>query len=339
MWEKMRYVVVKANKDGTCRYYWQRKGFPSKPLPAKKAERVRIAERLNADADREIKEGRPGPLFGTIAWAVDSYRQGDYSKKSASTRRVYEPWMLAIASECGADSCERLTRGYIRRILDGIDAKSRQGHCAAVLKAVCEIAWEYEFIDSNPCHRLNIAGSGKRDTLWEIEEIQTFLGVCSSGPIYLGVVLLTFTAQRPNDVLKMRWSQYDGNTIQLRQQKTGKLVWVPCHRDLRAVLDKSKTEANGLTMVSGGSGRPMTYAAWSKRFREVRNKAGLEHLQARDLRRTAMVRMAEAGANLVDIAAVSGHDIETTKQILEHYIPRTAKMAKAAIHRWEEAKK
>lgn len=65
--------------------------------------------------------------------------------------------------------------------------------------------------------------------------------------------------------------------------------------------------------------------------------AGLEDLQARDLRRTACVRMAEAGAIGKQIASVTGHSIETTRQILETYIPTTVEMARGAIEKLESA--
>ena len=49
----------------------------------------------------------------------------------------------------------------------------------------------------------------------------------------------------------------------------------------------------------------------------------------------SMVRMAEAGAEITDIAAVSGHTIAATVQILETYLPRTKKMAERGILAWE----
>jgi hypothetical protein len=49
--------------------------------------------------------------------------------------------------------------------------------------------------------------------------------------------------------------------------------------------------------------------------------------------------MAEAGAEIHQIAAVSGHTIDRTTEILETYLPRTAEMAKAAVLCWEESKK
>ena len=63
--------------------------------------------------------------------------------------------------------------------------------------------------------------------------------------------------------------------------------------------------------------------------------AELEHLQARDLRRTAAVRLAEAGATVPEIAAVTGHSIDRTERIMEVYVPRTRAMAVAAIEKLE----
>ena len=50
-----------------------------------------------------------------------------------------------------------------------------------------------------------------------------------------------------------------------------------------------------------------------------------------------MVRMAEAGAEDIHIAAVSGHSIQKTRAILETYIPRTRKMAEQAVLKWEKS--
>ena len=74
----------------------------------------------------------------------------------------------------------------------------------------------------------------------------------------------------------------------------------------------------------------------SAMFKEIFDDAGIEGLQPRDLRRTACVRLAEAGCNDIQIAAISGHSIERTRNILEVYVPRTKVMATAAIALWEQ---
>ena len=50
-----------------------------------------------------------------------------------------------------------------------------------------------------------------------------------------------------------------------------------------------------------------------------------------DLRRTAVVWLAGEGTPEAQIAAVTGHQIESTRRILETYLPRTGPMASAAI--------
>ena len=57
------------------------------------------------------------------------------------------------------------------------------------------------------------------------------------------------------------------------------------------------------------------------------------------LRRTAVVWLAEGGCTEGEIAAISGHDIETVRTILETYLPRTGKMAASAIAKLEDARR
>ncbi len=69
---------------------------------------------------------------------------------------------------------------------------------------------------------------------------------------------------------------------------------------------------------------------------EVQAELLRRHRQRRDLRRTAMVRMAEAGATTPQIAAVSGHSIDSCQKILDVYLPRRADIALGTIRAWEK---
>ncbi len=64
-------------------------------------------------------------------------------------------------------------------------------------------------------------------------------------------------------------------------------------------------------------------------------QAGLDGLRFQDLRRTAVVRLAEAGRTDPEIAAITGHSLKRSKQISETYLPRTAEMARNAMAKWE----
>jgi integrase len=147
-------------------------------------------------------------------------------------------------------------------------------------------------------------------------------------------LLLQFTAQRPADVLRMAWPQYSGSAIRLRQQKTGALLDIPVHPLLRAHLEKLSRSHSSLTIVTY-RGRPVKYLRFNERFRRIAQRAGID-AQARDLRRTAMLRMAEAGATVPQIASVSGHSIEATQRVLETYLPRNRDLSEVAIARLAE---
>ena len=68
----------------------------------------------------------------------------------------------------------------------------------------------------------------------------------------------------------------------------------------------------------------------------VAKKAGINpKLQRRDLRRTAVTRLAEAGCEVPLIGAITGHSISSANQILETYLVRTHSMAKTAIVKLE----
>lgn len=59
-------------------------------------------------------------------------------------------------------------------------------------------------------------------------------------------------------------------------------------------------------MIVTYHGRSVRYSKFNIRFRRIAERAGID-AQARDLRRTAMLRMAEGGFTAPQIASVSGH--------------------------------
>ncbi len=122
----------------------------------------------------------------------------------------------------------------------------------------------------------------------------------------------------------------------MRRQKTGALVDVPCIAELRQALDAAMTFTKGTVNVAGRDGRRLSGSAWRSAFNIIRRKAGLDHLQERDLRRTAAVNLARANATVPQIAAITGHSITRTQAILETtYLARDVHMARAAIIKLE----
>ena len=187
------------------------------------------------------------------------------------------------------------------------------------------------------------------------------------------VLLAEQIGQREADILALNWSQWKDGRILLRQKKTKVWIKVMAMPELAARLDalqaayKASLPADKPAPVDSRillrevDGQPYTDTYFQRQFRRVKLAAtagyterrghvadddgfaagpaldpcpDLEGLQYRDLRRTAVVRLAEAEVDLPGIAAISGHQIESCKRILEVYLPRTTKMADAAILKW-----
>ena len=60
---KLRYVERRVDRSGADRWYWHRRGHKLARLPDDPIERMAMAERLNAAADRRVKDanGSEGP--------------------------------------------------------------------------------------------------------------------------------------------------------------------------------------------------------------------------------------------------------------------------------------
>lgn len=327
----LRYVVGKPNCNGTTRWYWQRRGHKPVKLDRDPVKRIAQARLLNIAAD-----GEEIVADGSVAWAIAKYRSYDkFAELAASTIRIYNRWLKEIEELWGKLPCSAITAKVVMGWRDDLPKHgSTRIHALAVLANVLEVARKHDYISVNPAKKPDIKRPKPRDQIWSEAEIKRFLDACDEPGVTLAFQILRYTAQRPIDVCKMTWTQYEARFVNLRQQKTGKLVSVRCHMRLQAVLAQAPRTAAVICVTP--SGRAYKREELSRKFREIANRVGLAGLQLRDLRRTAMVRLGEIGVPIQQIAAVSGHTIEQTQRILETYLPRTAKMSEAAILAWEQ---
>ena len=333
--EKLKYVTRRRNKKGD-RWYWQRKGFPLMRLPDDSVKRFAQAHKLNEQAERAASIETVDE--DTIGWEIERYRESDrFQDKAPETQRIYERWLKEFNGMWGALPPSTLTRRVVVTFAEGIESRASRVQAVAALYNLLDRARYFGLVEVNAAAEMRLSKPKPRQQRWEWEDVDKFLAVCDRPSLRVAFYLLLYTAQRPGDVVNLKWSAYNGKTIRLRQQKTGKPIEVRCHHKLRAVLDEAKAQRRGVNIVARENGAAISRDWLGEMFSRTRKKAGLDHLQARDLRRTAIVLMGEADCEEYQIAAVSGHSIENTRQILETYLPRTSKMADAAIRKWEQS--
>jgi integrase len=187
--------------------------------------------------------------------------------------------------------------------------------------------------------KLELRAPKPRERIWTDDEINRWLEAAAIEDPHMMTAfrMLQYTAQRPSGVLQMTWPQYSGSAIRLRQQKTRVLLDVPIDPELREHLDAVQRSPASLTIVHYRN-RPVPYRRFNERFLAIAKRGGVD-AQARDLRRTAMLNMAKAGATIAQIASVSGHSIEATQRILDTDLPRNFDLGQIAITRLAEYRK
>jgi integrase len=83
------------------------------------------------------------------------------------------------------------------------------------------------------CERGGRLYRGSRtDKIWTDDDEAAFMKTAPKH-LHLPLLLALWTGQRQGDLLRLTWSAYDGETIRLRQSKTGARVSIPVGTPLK----------------------------------------------------------------------------------------------------------
>ena len=350
---KVRYLVEKRS-GGKTLFYWQPKRtymVEGKPVSCPIAPRriapsnlitdaVAEAQQLNQQLDRWLTghdESKVAYLAGTFGWLVGKYKTDTrYTELAPSTQKLYG-WMLPSLLEVFGDIPLRsITRVSARAFYDTFSQKKRMAHqLISTARLIMNFGIDIGQLEFNPFENMRISKGSKRSQVWSAEQITNAISEAEKlgwPSVGLAIRLAMDIGQRPGDVRSMTWGSYDGTMLKLRQSKTGEWVEVPVLPDLKKCLDMHRRGDDKHLLVNESTGQPYRKELLQERVRTAMRNAGIsDDLQLRDLRRTAVVRMAVAGSTNAEIAAITGHSINNTAQILEVYLPRNSAMAKNAM--------
>jgi integrase len=142
---------------------------------------------------------------------------------------------------------------------------------------------------------------------WSEKDIAQFEAVHPVGSrARLALALALYTAQRRGDIVRLGPQHVRDGIIQLRQQKTNAPLILPIRPELAAVL--VATAPSHLTFLVTKDGRPFSAPGFTNWFRQMCDEAGLPRgISVHALRKAAARRLAEAGASVNVIAAITGH--------------------------------
>lgn len=343
------HTTTKVLADGSRRkYYYLGKGGPR--LEGEPGSPAFVASIHTA---REALKRVPPNTLATI---LDAYRSSvEFKDNKPSTVRDYTRHLKAIEAKFGALPIAALGARQIRQVFKSwrseIEAESgarTADYVFQVFAAVLAWANDESLIEHHPLKRIGRRyKAARRDKLWS-REIEAYFMSSPPSHLRLPLLLALWTGQRQGDILKMTWSDYDGQSIRVHQDKGGEKVLIRVGAPLKAALDAENLAAAAKAKKRDRQQSPFIVtnlrgAAWtSDGFRTSWGKAvsdlEIEGLTFHDTRGSAVTRLAEAGCEVIEIASVTGHSLKSVEAILDaHYLSRSQRIADNAIAKRENA--
>lgn len=264
-----------------------------------------------------IRSGRAPEMQPKVktTWSalIESYRASSrYKKLAPGTRRKYETVLLYLIDKNGDKDMRKVTREHIRAVHAKFSDTPRTADLhVQVLRII--LGWaerELQWIPKNPAVGIELFGAQKEFRPWPVEAQTAYRKACLNAKDEIALtffMLGTGTGQRAQDCCRMRWDQYDGEFMEVVQEKTKEHLWVACPGFLRSYLDS--LPKRGKFIMPKNLTQMLGYDTVFKRFAAVRDLISEEH---RDLvphgwRFTAAVALAEAGCSDAEIQSVTGH--------------------------------
>lgn len=272
--------------------------------------RIRIKAPVDSEEfAREYWRARNGgtkaPVKTTWAKLIDSYYLSPaFRDLSPGTKRDYRAHCEAIREKNGPKDMRTFRRSQAIAARDALqDTWSKANYRVAVLSNLCRHAVDLEWIERNPVTDIPKLKGGEYKP-WPEAKLKAFTKT-AEGIARTAFELAYGTGQRIGDCCKMTWADYDGESIQVVQEKTEVQIWVACPARLRAYLDalpktgkhilaKNLTQHVGKRQVQGV-------------IEEVREMIGAQEFVPHGWRYNAAQELAEAGNSEADIQAVTGH--------------------------------
>jgi integrase len=338
---RLRYVHSFVDRHGHARYYFRIRGqrwpLPAPGDPGFMAAYEACKARIAAGA---IPPTRVmfGP--GTLGWVVERFvSSDDYRRRAHETRRSDRLILDELRRHAGTGLFRDLRSRHVKAIRDHFRAAfstSSADKAVGLLSVLWAFADEHLSLDleANPTtgvRRIHKAMSEREP--WPDEVLAAF-GAHAAPELRLALALLLYTGQRRSDVVKMKWNQFDGDAIEVRQQKTREPLTIPCHVRLKVLLERAPRRSQFILV--GERGSPLAPESLSMAFRRALRRAGITGYSVHGLRKNAGVALADAGCDMREIMAILGH---RTYAMALHYTKRAdqRRRARSAIDKWEAA--
>ncbi len=313
---RYRYVVQDRDRHGNVRTYLRRPGQPKVRL---------FQEPGTPEFDQEYRDAiatRAGPkqnskttiLPGSLrALCVAYFRSAEAKRLEPRTLHVRRLILDKLCDLHGDKPAGLMEPRHVRTIRDARAEKPEAANgIVKALRAVFKHAMLAGLVNRNPATAVEyLPANGEGFHSWTEDEIAQYEAHHPIGTkARLALALLIYSGQRRSDIVLLgkQHIRSDGRlhfTQQKNRRRKPVSLALPILPELRRIIDASP--CGEMTFLVSDRGTPYTAESFGNRFRAWCTEAGLPHCTAHGLRKAAAAWLADLGATIHEIAAVTGH--------------------------------
>lgn len=346
--------VIDIGKDPLTgkRKQKRRRGFETK----KEAEKA-LAALLN-----EVNEGTYiEPSKQLYSDYLNKWLKGKEHSLSIQTLKLYKSYMKThIVPALGHLKLSALNPLHIQEFVTELRNKGLSQTTVKrifnVVNASLNSAVKMELIKKNPASAIEKPKwDSKEITIWNLQEVSSFLKVAKSSPYYIAFLLAIMTGMRQGEILALRWKDIDfeNECLYVRQTLThdgkefkngakskagNRSIGLDTHTISVLKQQRKKVVANKLKygiayndfdlVVCSSKGKPINPRNLLRTFNNLVTKANLPKIRFHDLRHTHASLMLQQGENIKLISERLGHSsVKITLDIYSHVLPNMQKDA------------
>lgn len=329
-----KFVQRFVDRHGKARFYFRRPGFKRVPLPGLPwspefmAAYQKLMEKKSAPV-LQVGSGRVIPR-SIRALTIAYYDGAAFKALKPITQGVYRNIIERFCHETDKDgqpygdkSAVTLRGHDVEKLMEvRADKPDSANGLRKVLREMMKVAVKLEWRENDPTSGVRKIKPKKQGGFhrWTDTEIAKFAARHAVGTkACLAMVLGLYTGQARQDIILMGEQhitcEYDGdedreveilNWVRKKtEDKTGLELAIPVHPELRRIINA--TPSKHLTFLVTEIGAPFTAAGFGNWFRDRCNEADLRHCSFHGLRKAAATRLIDAGCDVVEAAAITGH--------------------------------
>jgi len=271
-----------------------------------------------------------GQLFETVV--EDWLRLDQSDNKESSQYQLHRIVERDLLPALRGKSVTSITKTDVIAMLDSISERSPSmaQKTDAYVRRFFRWCRGRDIILSNPMEGLDaIAPPKARERTLKDEELVKVWKAASDGPHHAAIRLLLLTGARKEEICALRWSEVNGDKIELAGSRTknGKAHTIHLSKPAREILDNISRTGE---FVFGGE---KSIHISDRRKKELDKLCGVSDWRLHDLRRTVSTQMNELSmAEPHIVEAVLGHTVKGVAQVYNRAKHETAK--RAALEAW-----